>query len=266
MELIWLEVGSYSAFLRVKSEWKALSPPPPPKPVIPEKTSDQNFKRSILFSIVERSSKYVFGDVNLATVLRTRAGSCSLLTQYIKKGMQVWTSLSMRTKGIQMRLPENVEGSVELSQTTICVYGLSKGCNTGIAEYTNLENSGNDKEIWSKRQYLHATNTTTATTTATTTTLLHLQYGEEIWSKSKDTMCMHIVKIAYLKNRFWVLSWNFQRMLKGEDHLTKRQHVYNTTITTATATFPTATTTSIATTCKAKSIGMQITRSIWIYR
>jgi len=49
-------------------------------------------------------------------------------------------------KGIQVSLSENVEGSVELNQNMLCVYGLSKGCNTGITEYVNLENSGNDKE------------------------------------------------------------------------------------------------------------------------
>ena len=45
---------------------------PPPKPVIPQRTSDQNFKRTILFSIVERSGNYVLVDVNLSTVLRVR--------------------------------------------------------------------------------------------------------------------------------------------------------------------------------------------------
>ena len=44
-----------------------------------------------------------------------------------------------------MRLSENVEGNVELNQNTLCVYGLSKECNTGIAEYINLKNLGNDK-------------------------------------------------------------------------------------------------------------------------
>jgi hypothetical protein len=28
----------------------------------------------------------------------------------------------------------------------LCIYGLSKGCNTEITKYTNLVNSGNDKE------------------------------------------------------------------------------------------------------------------------
>jgi hypothetical protein len=35
--------------------------------------------------------------------------------------------------------------SVELNQNTLCVYGLSKGYNTGMTEYINFENSGNDK-------------------------------------------------------------------------------------------------------------------------
>jgi hypothetical protein len=42
-------------------------------------------------------------------------------------------------------LSENVEWIVELNQNTLCVYVFSKGCNTGIIEYINLENSGNYK-------------------------------------------------------------------------------------------------------------------------
>ena len=55
----------------------------------------------------------------------------------------------------------------------------------------------------------------------------------------------------------WVLSWNFQRMLKGEDHLIKRPYVHITANSTVTTTFTTTTTISIAT-CKAKSIEMKI--------
>ena len=44
-----------------------------------------------------------------------------------------------------MRLLENVAESVELNQNTLCIHGLSKGCNTGITEYINLENLGNNK-------------------------------------------------------------------------------------------------------------------------
>ena len=62
----------------------------------------------------------------------------------------------------------------------------------------------------------------------------------------------------------WVLSWNFQRMLKGDDHVTKRQYVHTTADTTVTATF--TTTTSIAIIFKAKSIEIKISRSIRIYR
>jgi len=45
----------------------------------------------------------------------------------------------------QVSLSENVEGRIELNQNPLCLYGLSKGCNTRITEYINLENSGNDK-------------------------------------------------------------------------------------------------------------------------
>ena len=48
---------------------------------------------------------------------------------------------------IQVKLLENVEGSVELNQNTICVYRLSKGCNSGMSEYVNLEISGDDQLI-----------------------------------------------------------------------------------------------------------------------
>ena len=44
-----------------------------------------------------------------------------------------------------MSLLRNVEGSVELNHNMLCVYGLSKGCNSGMTEYINLEFSGNDK-------------------------------------------------------------------------------------------------------------------------
>ena len=45
----------------------------------------------------------------------------------------------------------------------------------------------------------------------------------------------------------WVLIWNFQRMLKGEEHLIKLQFVHTTANTTVTAAFTTAaaTTTSL---------------------
>ena len=44
-----------------------------------------------------------------------------------------------------MSLSGNVEGSVELNDNMLCVYGLSKGCDSGRTEYTNSEFSGNDK-------------------------------------------------------------------------------------------------------------------------
>jgi hypothetical protein len=47
------------------------------------------------------------------------------------------------------------------------------------------------------------------------------------------------------------LNWNFQRILKGEDHLTKTQYVHTTANATVTVTFTTTITTSIATTCRA---------------
>ena len=51
----------------------------------------------------------------------------------------------------------------------------------------------------------------------------------------------------------WVLSWNFQRMVKGRDHLTQMQYGHATA--TITAPFTTySTITSISTTCKSKSI------------
>ena len=44
-----------------------------------------------------------------------------------------------------MSLSGNVDGSVELNQNILCVYELSKRCNSGRTEYINLELSGNDK-------------------------------------------------------------------------------------------------------------------------
>ena len=46
--------------------------------------------------------------------------------------------LSKKTKGIQLSLSEDIEGSVEPDQNILCLYGLSKGYNTGIIEHNNL--------------------------------------------------------------------------------------------------------------------------------
>ena len=45
-----------------------------------------------------------------------------------------------------MSLSVNAEESVELNQNMLCVYGLSKGCNSGMTQYINIEFSENDKE------------------------------------------------------------------------------------------------------------------------
>ena len=81
---------------------------------------------------------------------------------------------------------------------------------------------------------------------------------------------MHVdCQMSISSELFYVLSWNSQRMLKGEDQLTKRQYVHTTTNTTTAAIFTSfttisvaSTTISIATTCKAKSIKMKISRGI----
>ena len=73
MELIWLEVGSFSALFK-SPEWMESNKPLPQADHSPN-TSDQNLKRPILFSIVERSGNHISGGVNLTTVLRTRAVS-----------------------------------------------------------------------------------------------------------------------------------------------------------------------------------------------
>ena len=59
--------------------------------------------------------------------------------------MHVQTLLSKKIKGIQTSFLVNVEGSVELNQSMLCVYELYKGCNLGMTEYTHLELSGSDK-------------------------------------------------------------------------------------------------------------------------
>jgi ribonuclease PH len=50
-----------------------------------------------------------------------------------------------RRIGIHVSLSENVEGSVELNQNTICVNGSSKGPISGMTEYTTFELSGKAK-------------------------------------------------------------------------------------------------------------------------
>ena len=46
---------------------------------------------------------------------------------------------------IKMNLSVNAEGSVELNDCMLCVHGLLKGSISGMAEYINLEYSGNNK-------------------------------------------------------------------------------------------------------------------------
>ena len=59
--------------------------------------------------------------------------------------MYVRTLLSTKLKGILVSISGNIKGTVELNQNTLCVYGFSKGCSSGMTEYINLELSGNDK-------------------------------------------------------------------------------------------------------------------------
>ena len=66
----------------------------------------------------------------------------------IKIGKHVWTWLSKTTKGIQVRISENSDGTIELNQNTLCLYRLSKGCKSRMKEYISLKLSGNDKEIF----------------------------------------------------------------------------------------------------------------------
>ena len=72
-------------------------------------------------------------------------------------------------------------------------------------------------------------------------------------------------EICKLRIRWSSFNWKsevFQRMLKGEDHLNKRQYAHITANTTVTVTFTSITTIPIATTCRAKSTEMKISRSI----
>ena len=68
-------------------------------------------------------------------------------------------------------------------------------------------------------------------------------------------------KNSVSKKSIWVLSWIFQRRLKGEYHLTKRHYVHTTANTTVTVVF-TATNIFIYTTCKAKSTERKIRQHI----
>jgi hypothetical protein len=151
---------------------------------------------------------------------------------------------------------DNVEGSVELNQNTLCVHRLSKVYNTEITEYINLEISGNNKGDDQKGIICMLP----ILLQLPPLLLPHNSFYSidgKFELNQNNAKCMYSVKIAYLK--IWVLSWNFQRILKGEHHLAKRHHVPTTANITVTATF---TTTTIATTCKAKSIEMKISRSI----
>ena len=56
-----------------------------------------------------------------------------------EKVMHVWTFLAKTTNDIHVNLPANVDGSVELNQNMLCVYGFLNGYNSGMTEHTNLE-------------------------------------------------------------------------------------------------------------------------------
>ena len=60
-----------------------------------------------------------------------------------------------------------------------------------------------------------------------------------IEGKYEDALCQKSVS----QELILLLSWNFRRMLKEENHLTKRQYVQATANTSITAVFITATTT-----------------------
>ena len=62
---------------------------------------------------------------------------------------------------------------------------------------------------WPKGQDLC---TTTVITATTTTTPLHLQYSGEIWTKSKDTMCIHKVKKIITNNYYKRQNHSYQRI------------------------------------------------------
>ena len=124
--------------------------PSPRKSIIPRNTSDRNFKRAILFSIVERSSNYVFGDTNHPTVLRAKG--CKFGNSFIGytycmllRTLCVFELYFPRWRsGFGWAFQRTVRGSVDLNLNTfLCI--LSKRCNIGITGYINLENSGNDK-------------------------------------------------------------------------------------------------------------------------
>ena len=51
--------------------------------------------------------------------------------------------LSRNAKAIKMVLSGNIGGSFPLDQNMLCVNGLSKGCNSRITEYINLQFTGN---------------------------------------------------------------------------------------------------------------------------
>ena len=77
-------------------------------------------------------------------------------------------------------LSENIKETFGLNKNKLCLYWLSKKCNSGITECISLKLSEMIREInsWPQRQYFHAT---------IQPLLLRLQFWSEIWPKSKDT-------------------------------------------------------------------------------
>jgi len=94
------------------------------------RTSVQNFETIILFSIVKRSNNYVFGDDNHTRALKARVVIYkirSLLTCSIRYREMLDLVCKKKATVMQVKLSQNVDGSVDLNQNTLCALGLSKG-------------------------------------------------------------------------------------------------------------------------------------------
>ena len=136
--------------------------------------------------------------------------------------MRVWTLLSKQTKDIEVSLSENADGNIELNENRLCVYGTSKGRNSGMTENSNLELSGNDKGDDQKGNICKLPLPLQLPPLLLLPQLLPHYFIYNVEGKfelnEKNIMCIYIIQRS--QELILVLSRIFWRILKGQDHLT----------------------------------------------
>ena len=217
MELIWLEVRSFSALFK-SQKWMEGNQPLH-KPIIPQDVFDRNIKRSILFSLFDRSSNCVFGD--LPTVLRTRSLSwaiCLLFTHSICY-WERYASLIFTFQEDEGHWGDPFRERFELNQTRYVYKDCYKGVTLEwmsilIRKIQKMTREMIKKAIFACYQYYYRYH--------------HYYYSTNLftvfWENSSKTKRRYVhakCQNSVSQELICVLSWNFQGRLKGKIILPK---------------------------------------------